>query len=305
MQRRLTSRLGWIPGLLAALVAASAAASDIGPSVGSVAAHAGDAVAAGPAGERPLGCGDLVHQREHVRTGGDGRVTLLVGDAVLRLGSQAELELAGGPGAPELVVHRGRAWVAPALAVAGGPAAESLSTPHLRVEASGADLEVVVRPSHGQSVACVFGGSARVELPAGTRSLDLGPGECAVGTAGEVLARRPGTPTPVSSAVTVCTDLASRELFEPGDVAAGLRVAALGPPGGGGGDPIQPCDTGLCQKLPPEIPRPPGGGVPVVESPATPFDPGLLPGGEGGVPVVESPATPFQPQLLLGGGAER
>ena len=301
MERRLTARLTWISGLLLALLAGPGAASEVGPALGSVAAHEGDVVASGPDGLRPLGCGDLVHTGEHLRTGGDGRLTVMVGGSVLRLGPGADLELAGAPEAPELLLQRGRAWVAPSMVEGAALRASALSTPHLRVEASAAHLEVVVRPDRGQSVACAFGEAARVVLPAGGRRLVLAPGECAVGTAGEILARRPGSPAPLASAATVCTAVASRDLFEPADVAAGLQFAALAPPGGGGGNPIQPCDTGLCQGPPPEFPKPPAGGIRVLESPATPFDPGLLPRPGDGPPVVESPATPFDPGLLGGG----
>lgn len=300
MDPKLTSRLGRLGGLLVVLASAGAMASDRpAPSVGSVAAHAGDAAAVGSHGERALGCGDVVHLHERLRTGADGRLTLVLRGDVLRVDPVSDVELAGTPEVLEVFVHRGRTRVLPSVAGIAGRSA-GIGTPHLRIRATGADLELVVRPEHRQSVACVLHGSARIELPDGSQALDLPAGECARAIEGEVLVRRPRTPEPMASAATVCTELASRDLFEPSDVAAGLRVASLGPPGVGGGDPIQPCDTGLCQQLPDtRIPTPPGGVLPVVESPATPFDPGLLPGAEP-LPAVESPATPFDPELLFG-----
>ena len=231
-----------------------------GPNVGVVTAISGTAWAqserCGSIERRPLACGTVLYEDDHVITRANANVAFEIEQAQVHVGPDSDLRVtAGADGAPDLLLLEGRVRVVDADAAVVPD--RRLATPGL-VSVGRGDTEANV-PRAGASSICEY--ARPIVLGDGSRTLE--PGTCA-------------GPNFVASDVAVLgislidagrCDYADAD-FDPTDVAAGPVPASfpsplVKPP------PEPVCQAGTCRSVipPPPTPKPPTLPLDVIESP--------------------------------------
>jgi hypothetical protein len=231
-----------------------------GPKAGVVTALTGEAWAqserCGALERRPLLCGSVLFEDDHVVTGAGGNVAFEIEQSQVYVGPDSDLRVAtGADGAPDLLLVGGRVRVVDPDDVVGPD--RRLATPDL-VSVGRGDTEAIAGADVPSSI-CVYARAISV----GDASHPLAPGSCA----GPVFVASDVAGLGVSLVDAGRCDYADAGDFVPTDVAAGPPpqrfLSPLVPP-----PPPPVCQGGTCTSVNPGPPTPPVRVLRVIESPA-------------------------------------
>lgn len=213
--------------LVAAAVAAPLTSSAQGTGVGLVVAMRGDVTAQAPGQpERPVTCGDIVHENERVATGVASRVAILTGDVYAQLFVLSAARFGrGADGTAELALEQGRMRVIdPRGETDARPVHVTASAADARFAGNDVDAYVLGPPGETNGMIC----SERVDLKVGraAEGTHAKPGQCAIASIGKPLYRAsvPSERIALGEAYECVLPVAFGPLeqyFDPTDVAAG------------------------------------------------------------------------------------